>query len=540
MNSSSPLPNTRILVLVTALTALLSFSGCLSSRTLFEDLAKTPKHPVQDSAVYARLNPFQQDFLYLTEYVRESHPEPYASWSKQEFDSEQRRMLESLATDTGRTVFERTLNSFLSRIRDTHTYAQTSWMGGELQYPISFFWIKDTLFLASVGQEQDTSLIGSKVVSFNGVPTTDAFVRFLPLATYENLYRARRNIQYYFVFPTFLREAGVIHSDTLRLTLLTPVGTTREYVLTPVKKPERFQHYESHPVTEKVNRPFIYKIEKEQGVCYMQFNTMVDLRLARLLAFPTNLLAYPVAWVMGIGYFENFLEDMCEEMNEEGVNTLVIDMRTNGGGGSIYGEQLLYHLDVPSDIRNYTMAVRFSPFYKEFLPGAWREFDSLYAMKYRGKRLPDSLLLTADFVPDTTKGGYFLNVADPESDYYIEPGRTRFHGKVYVLVGERTYSSAIILSSIIKDNKLFTVVGQPTGGRPSHYGETLILKLPNSGIICRISCKKFFRPDVKRDSEDSLYPDVEIWPTFDDYRYGRDPVYDWVVKDANKSKASIQ
>jgi hypothetical protein len=540
MNSSFPFANTRILALVSVLAALLTFSGCLSSRTLIEDLAKTPKHPVQDSAIYARLNSFQQDFLYLTEYVRESHPEPYGAWSKQEFDSEQRRMLESLASDTGRTVFERTLDSFLSRIRDTHTVAQTSWMGGELAYPISFFWIKDTLFLASVGQEQDTSLIGSRVESFNGVPTNEVFSRFLRFATYENEYRARRIVQYYFVFPTFLRKAGINQSDTLHLTLFTPNGRTREYVSTPVKEPKRFQHYESHPITEKINRPFIYRIVKDDKVCYMQFNTMVDLRLARLLAFPTNLLAYPVAWVMGIGYFENFLEDMCEEMNEEGVKTLVIDMRTNGGGGSIYGEQLLYHLDVPSKIKDYSMAIRFSPFYREFHPDAWKEYDSLYAMKYHGDRLPDSLVVTADFVPDTAQGGYFQNVANPESDYYIEPGRMVFHGKVYVLVGERTYSSAIILSSIIKDNKLFTVVGQPTGGRPSHYGETLILKLPNSGIVCRISCKKFFRPDVSKDSEDSLYPDVEIWPTFDDYKHGRDPVYDWVVQDAARNKASVQ
>jgi C-terminal processing protease CtpA/Prc len=109
---------------------------------------------------------------------------------------------------------------------------------------------------------------------------------------------------------------------------------------------------------------------------------------------------------------------------------------------------------------------------------------------------------------------------------------------VYFLVGDGTYSSAMILSSIIKDNNLFTTVGQPTRGRPSHYGEALIIKLPNSGIACRISCKKFFRPDISRDSEGTLYPDVIIWPTFEDYKYGHDPVFDWVLQDAKKRTPS--
>ncbi len=111
---------------------------------------------------------------------------------------------------------------------------------------------------------------------------------------------------------------------------------------------------------------------------------------------------------------------------------------------------------------------------------------------------------------------------------------------MYFLVGEGTYSSAIILASLVEDNNLFTTVGQPTRGRPSHYGETLVLKLPNSGIVCRISCKKFFRPDTSKDSENALYPDVIIWPSFEDYKHGRDPVFEWVLQDAKKQNPALR
>ncbi|MBI3586406.1 MAG: hypothetical protein HY088_04680 [Ignavibacteriales bacterium] len=521
--------------------AVVGFTGCISSRSLIEDLAKTPHHRVQDSKRYASINSFQQDFLYLTETIRETHPEPFAAWSKEEFDREQQRMLEFLAAETSKVVFENSLQLFLSYLRDGHTSVQSSWRGGPREYPTSFLWNNDTLTLASVGREEDTTLIGSHVLSFNSIPVDEVFTRFTRFITYENVYEARKTLQYYFIFPTFHRDAGIINSDTLELKLLVPDGTTRAHRMLPLQQPKRIAPSKSHPITEKVNRPFRYTILKKEKACYLQWNTMMDLRMTRLLSFPTNLLAYPVAWYMGIGYFENFLEDMIDEMKEEGVSTLIVDIRGNGGGGSIYGEQLLYFLDVPVGIRNFSMAIRFSPLYREFFPEVYRNYAFRYSQKYNQEKLPDSLILTSDFVQeDSMEAKYFRNVTDPKSDYYVKPDRAIFKGNVYFLVGDRTYSSAIILSSLVKDNKLFTIVGQPTRGRPSHYGETLVLKLPNSGIICRISCKKFFRPDLGKDSEDTLYPDVEIWPTFDDYRYGRDPVFDWVLKDAKKKTTSLK
>lgn len=520
---------------------VVGFAGCISSRSLIEDLAKTPHHRIQDSQRYAFMNSFQQDFLYLTETIKETHPEPFAAWSKEEFDREQQRMLESLAAETSKVVFEKSLQSFLSHLRDSHTSVQSPWMGGQLEYPTSFFWINDTLILASVGREEDTTLIGSHVLSFNGIPVDEVFTRFTRFITYENVYQARRTLQYYFIFPTFHRDAGITDSDTLELKLLAPDGTTRAHRMLPLQQPKRIALYKSHPITEKVNRPFRYTILKKEKACYLQWNAMMDLRMVRLLSFPTNLLAYPVAWYMGIGYFENFLEDMFDEMKDEGVTTLIVDMRGNGGGSSVYGEQLLYYLDVPAGIRNFSMAIRFSPLYREFFPEAYRNYASRYSQKYPREELPDSLILTSDFAQeDSLEAKYFRNATDAKSDYYIKPDRTIFKGKVYFLVGDGTYSSAIILSSLVKDNKLFTIVGQPTRGRPSHYGETLVLKLPNSSIVCRISCKKFFRPDHGRDSQDSLYPDVEIWPTFDDYRYGRDPVFDWVLQDAKNKIAPLK
>jgi C-terminal processing protease CtpA/Prc len=244
---------------------------------------------------------------------------------------------------------------------------------------------------------------------------------------------------------------------------------------------------------------------------------------------------------MGLRYFDHFLKDMFEEMDEEGVSTLIVDLRGNGGGNSVFGDMLLYHLNVPTGIRDFSMAIKFSRLYKQFFPENYEIYAAGYTEKFNGRQLPDSLIVTTDIIQeDTMHRGYFRNLTDKTSDYYTESPRNIFKGKTYFLVGDGTYSSAIILSTLVKDNKLFTVAGQPARGRPSHYGETLFLKLPNTGILCHISCKKFFRPNIEKDAEDSLYPDVEIWPTFNDIKFGRDPVFDWVLEDAKTNPAPMK
>lgn len=102
-------------------------------------------------------------------------------------------------------------------------------------------------------------------------------------------------------------------------------------------------------------------------------------------------------------------------------------------------------------------------------------------------------------------------------------------------IAEWTYSSAVMLATTIKDNKLFTIVGEPTSQRPSHFGELLFLKLPNTKIVCNISCKQFHRPDREKDNEDTLFPDVIIMKTFKSLDEGKDLAFDWIISHINNN-----
>lgn len=101
--------------------------------------------------------------------------------------------------------------------------------------------------------------------------------------------------------------------------------------------------------------------------------------------------------------------------------------------------------------------------------------------------------------------------------------RKKFHerGRVFVVIGRATYSSANNNAYELRraTNALF--VGEPTGQKPNHYGEVKTLTLPNSGIQVGYSSNYFKRVDG---DPDSVQPDINAALSFSDYLAGRDVV----------------
>jgi hypothetical protein len=94
-------------------------------------------------------------------------------------------------------------------------------------------------------------------------------------------------------------------------------------------------------------------------------------------------------------------------------------------------------------------------------------------------------------------------------------------GKIFVLIGRRTFSSALINAVEMKLETPALLAGEPTGGKPNHFGEVRTFKLPGSGWIVSYSTNYF--KEVDGDPL-SLEPDILVRVDFADQLSGRDPV----------------
>jgi len=107
--------------------------------------------------------------------------------------------------------------------------------------------------------------------------------------------------------------------------------------------------------------------------------------------------------------------------------------------------------------------------------------------------------------------------------------RPRFmqRGNIYVLIGRRTFSSAILNAIDLKKQTPAIFAGEPTGGKPNHYGEVQMFLLPNSKLPVTYSVKYF---KVIDGDPDSLVPDILIERRLSDYLNKTDPVLKSVLE----------
>jgi hypothetical protein len=501
--------------------------GCGSSANL-SGLAKSPPHPIQNDQRYQSLNRFQQDLLYFASVLTETHPEPFRCITREKFDEETQKLLRAFAKDTSDIEFHIGLQNLASRLQDSHTQVSIGRFPDQRSYPLGVVWMRDTLFIAAVNEGSDTSMIGRSIVAINDIPVSEAVQRIAQLYSYDNLGWVRWKLFRSLLSPFVLQREGIATSDSLWLTTRDFQGTTRVSPLLPESAPKlRFTHLPT-TITGRKDDYYWYKILPTDSLCYFQFNTMIDKHALSMFGFFQRIPLYFLALFKGIGYFDNFVDDMLEEMHAKRVRTLVVDLRGNSGGNSILGNQLLYKLGVKGSIRGFSTSVKISPLLRASRPNDIDGYEHRYTRRTGLDSLPD-ILLSADSLEsgESTASDYFSELKDEKSDYFTKPPKYPFTGRVYVISGEGTFSSGSLLATIVKDNHLFTIVGQPTG-QASHFGDILILRLPNTDTYCEISSKEFLRPDKSKLMEVTTLPDVEIWPTFDAFHRGIDPVFDYI------------
>lgn len=98
----------------------------------------------------------------------------------------------------------------------------------------------------------------------------------------------------------------------------------------------------------------------------------------------------------------------------------------------------------------------------------------------------------------------------------------------YTLIGSTTFSSAMINAMQLRRNTYSLFVGSQTGGNVNAYGEVKAFYLPNSGI--RVGYSTNYFELIRGYSKDSLYPDIPVEDSLENYMNGIDSVVETVIK----------
>jgi hypothetical protein len=100
-------------------------------------------------------------------------------------------------------------------------------------------------------------------------------------------------------------------------------------------------------------------------------------------------------------------------------------------------------------------------------------------------------------------------------------------GRLYVLIGPHTFSAAMSNAAHFRTQTAALLVGESIGEKPDSYQESRQVRLPNSQLALHYSVR-FYK--FVETGENLIRPDQEIIPSWADFKDGRDPVLDWVLK----------
>lgn len=389
-----------------------------------------------------------EDLSYLIERLEEIHPNPYAYLSKETFYQKAKALEKELVRERSQIDFAKLLMPLVSELGDAHTemeiprqaFRDFREAGGNV-FPFPIDIRNDHLFV-----KDHPSYEGAEIIQINQKPIKQILSAIRSYVSAER--EAFREVVIERAWQAYLWfELGEIHAITLDLN----------------GKKLELKNWEEASLAAKAPA---YELEMHNSQAWIRFNRM------------SNLAA-----------FRKFLKKSFQGIKAEGIDTLFIDLRQNGGGDSRLGDALISYLYQGKYKQVDVLEVKSSTsqkayFHQTYIPFFLKPFLPLFKL---------NPVLRATF----GKAGQTHTIEFKEKQ--AKRRKSSFQGKVYALIGPATFSSAVLLANTLKEYQIAEMLGEETGGIQAFYGDNIYIQLPHSGLRSSISFKKFVLPGAKMD-----------------------------------------
>jgi len=125
-------------------------------------------------------------------------------------------------------------------------------------------------------------------------------------------------------------------------------------------------------------------------------------------------------------------------------------------------------------------------------------------------------------------GGGNSGIFEPMIPELIKRAALNRKDRLFVIVGRGTFSSAVLNAIQLRNQTQATFVGEPSGGKPNHFGEVRMFGLKNSKLPVTYSTKYF---SISKKDTDAVYPDIAVDLSHEDFINHRDPVLERILQE---------
>jgi hypothetical protein len=113
-------------------------------------------------------------------------------------------------------------------------------------------------------------------------------------------------------------------------------------------------------------------------------------------------------------------------------------------------------------------------------------------------------------------------------DKIISCKKINQQGKLFGIIGRRSYSATINLLGFLQRFTQITFIGEPTGSRPNFIGEDNAFELPYSKLFANVS-DQLWQSSWPSDFREWFSPFMYVPPMFKDFTQSKDPAFELIL-----------
>lgn len=418
-----------------------------------------------------------QDLDSLRSYIIQTHPNPFSVVSKIEFDRRIVVIKNNFHKDLTLQEYYKLIAPLVASISDGHTtikYAGNKFMtDGSNLFPYIAKLSYDSPNILINGYIYDTLAVipdGSEIISINDISSKQIIEKFVENTSGESkAYRLKTASNVFlgsllFTYFDFNDKFKVKYKFNNKISTTTiPAITFAELrkVLQAKKQPSTN--------TEKPIPDYSLILKKELKTAIIDFRYFND-----------------------EAAFKIFLDSSFEIIKKENIENLIIDIRENGGGNSVIGDQLFKYISTEKFTQFSKTIIKYSQLQKDF---------------YKVKCEEDSTNCeTYNYLKNQENG----KTEAFENKNLITPNTNQFKGKIFLLTSLKTFSSASTFAQCFKSYKMGAIIGEETGGWIVAYGDKINTTLPITNLTLTISQKKFYTVGSTDEDLHGVIPDIKV------------------------------
>lgn len=410
----------------------------------------------------------RDDLAFLEKQLFDAHANPYTELSKQQYEQFFDSVRSQIKDSADVTTFYKLIKPAFAHLSDEHSAVSidpaqltSTYKTGAVFLPITLLEHGNDYTIGQLLSASTTLKPGDKIVAIDREPITLLVKR---CAAYTTGYPGQRHnnalAQFGYLY-TWAAEKPEIH-----YTITTADGKTTTIDGTDL------QTWRSYLNANNGMEPC------DQMISYTRYNNAGYIKACSFMTHSNK----------QYDSLKTCIDGIFRHIKSDGIKYLFIDVSKNGGGNSQVGDVLIDYI-YSKPYLGYQCNWRRSDEYLKLIT-KWGITDSNYIAHAPGSVLHFDAYKN---VPSTQNA-------------------SRFNGKVYVIIGNGTFSSAMMFATVIKDNHIATLIGQtPQNGHPDHFGELYNSELPNTKLSFRFGVKEWIRPAGKQ-SDNYLKPDEVIDP----------------------------